>query len=103
MVRVIIEHKAKDPAGVIDVIRELRDEAMKQKGYITGETLVNSNDPSNVLVISTWQNLQDWNAWDKSDLRTRITQRALPFLAEPYAVRTFEYQTIRANRVLSIF
>lgn len=103
MVRVIIEHKAKDPEVVIDVIRELRNEAMRKPGYITGETLVNTDDPSNILVISTWQTLEDWIAWDRSDLRNRITQRAIPSLTEPYTVRTFQYQVFKANRVWSTF
>ena len=101
MVRVIIEHKTTNPERVIEIIRHLRDEAIRQPGYITGETLVNSDDPSNILVISTWQNIETWNTWDKSPLRVGITRDALPYLAEPYTVRIYEYQTFKARRVLS--
>jgi len=103
MVRVIIEHKARDAERVIDIIRELRNEAMKQPGYITGETLVNTEDTSNVLVISTWQNLEDWEAWDTSETRLKITEPIKQLLVEPYTVRTYRYYLIRQNRVWSTF
>jgi len=105
MVRVIIEHqaKAKDVEQVIDIIRELRNEAMKRQGYITGETLVNTEDVSNVLVISTWQNLEDWKAWDTSETRVKITQQIHSLLVEPYTVRTYHYHLVREKRVWSTF
>ncbi len=106
MVRVIIEHRAKDAKGVerlIDLIRELRNEAMKQPGYITGETLVNTEDARNVLVISTWQSLENWKAWDTSETRGKITQLINPLLAEPYTVRIYHYYLVREKRVWSTF
>jgi len=103
MVRVIVEHKARDTEKLIDVIRELRNEAMKQRGFITGETLVNTDDPANVLVISTWQSLEDWNTWDKSDLRLKITERVNQLLVKPYTVKIYHYYTVRQDRVRSIF
>ncbi len=106
MVRVIIEHQVKDAKKVgrlIDAIRELRNEAMKQRGYITGETLVNTEDACNVLVISTWQDLENWKAWDVSETRAKITQRISPLLAEPYTVRTYQYSLVREKRVWSTF
>lgn len=103
MVRVIIEHQAKDAERLIDTIRELRNEAMKQPGYITGETLVNTEDTSNVLVISTWQSLEYWKAWDTSETRVKITQRINQLLVKPYTVRTYHYHLMRQDRVWSTF
>jgi len=103
MVRVVVEHKTKDPEKLIDIIKELRNEAMKQAGYITGETLVNTEDPSNVLVISTWQKAEDWDAWDKSETRCKITERIKELLVEPYSVRKFHYSLVRQKRVWSTY
>ena len=106
MVRVIIEHyvkDAKDVEAVIEVIRQLRNEAMKRPGYITGETLINTEDDCNILVISTWRSLEDWNDWDTSDLRIKITQPMDPLLVEPYTVRSFQYYLAREKRVWSTF
>ena len=103
MVRVIVQHRAKDAEKLIDVIRELRNEAMKQPGYITGETLVNTEDPSNVMVISTWQSAEDWKAWDTSETRAKITKRVNELLVEPYRVDIYRYYLLRQNRVWSTF
>jgi heme-degrading monooxygenase HmoA len=59
--------------GVAPVVRplifELRAHAMKQPGYISGETLKCIDSPGEYLVISTWQSLDDWNKWSTSQER----------------------------------
>lgn len=51
------------------LIIELRTHAMKQPGYISGETLKCIDRPGEYLVISTWQSLDDWNMWINSQER----------------------------------
>jgi heme-degrading monooxygenase HmoA len=102
MVRVILEHKAKDTEKLIEVIREARSEAMRQRGYITGETLINTEDISNVLVISTWEKIEDWKAWDKSEIRFKMRQRINELLVEPFTTKTYHYYLIKDKRVMSI-
>jgi heme-degrading monooxygenase HmoA len=105
MVRVVIEHKIKGPAYVdkaIDLIREIRNEAMKEHGFITGETLTNVDDPTNMLVISNWESRDAWDAWDKSEKRVKLNPGINQLLAEPYSVRIFEYYMIQRKRVMSI-
>lgn len=51
------------------LLNEVRSQALKQPGYISGETLVNHYDPSNITVISTWQTIDDWIRWQESDER----------------------------------
>ena len=105
MVRVIIEHQTtpENVERIIDLIRELRNEAMKQPGYITGETLVNTEDTTNVLVISTWRSVKDWDAWDTCETRQKITQQIKPLLLKPYTVRIYRYHLTKENRVWSTF
>jgi len=106
MVRVIIEHQVKelkDVDIVIATMRELRNEAMKRSGYITGETLVNTEDDRNILVISTWHRLESWQEWDKSETRLKITAGIKPLLVESYKVRTYQYRLVREKRVWSTF
>jgi heme-degrading monooxygenase HmoA len=105
MVRVVIEHKIKSPEYVdkaIDLIREIRNEAMKQRGFITGETLTNVEDPTNMLVISNWDSRDAWDVWDKSEKRVKLNPCINELLAEPYSVRIFEYYMIQRKRVMSI-
>ncbi len=105
MVRVVIEHKIKsleDVDAAIDVIREIRNEAMKQHGFITGETLTNVDDPTNMLVISTWENREAWDAWDTSEKRIELKPQINQYLSEPYTTRIYEYYMIQRKRVRSI-
>jgi len=101
MVRTVLCHKAKDPEKLMAVIRDVRNEAMKQKGYITGETLVSTDDPSNVVVITTWQSPEDWNAWDTSEKRVKLNERINELLEEPYQIRTYRHDLVREGRVWS--
>lgn len=105
MVRVVIEHKIKsreDVDAAIEVIREIRNEAMRQPGFITGETLTNVDDPTYMLVISTWENRDAWDAWDTSQKRIDLKPQINRYLSEPYSVRVFEYYMIQRKRVRSI-
>jgi heme-degrading monooxygenase HmoA len=55
--------------AVRPLIVELRAHAMKQPGYISGETMKCIDRPTEYLVISTWQSLEDWNKWLASQER----------------------------------
>ena len=67
--RTVPEDKARK---MIPIFKQMRQMAMEQTGYIAGETLRNYNDPSEFLVISTWQSATDWQNWLKSSERQEI-------------------------------
>jgi heme oxygenase (mycobilin-producing) len=50
----------------------LRALAQAQRGYVSGETLMNSEDPEEYLVISTWETEDDWNAWFNDEKRAGL-------------------------------
>lgn len=77
MLRVIIERQLKEgkSKSLIPLLRELRAAALKHTGYITGETLVNTEDPSIVATLSTWRDLDDWRAWENSAARVKIAEQ----------------------------
>jgi pentatricopeptide repeat protein len=54
----------------VELLKEVRSRALKQPGYISGETLINHYDPCNITVISTWQTIDDWIRWQESDERS---------------------------------
>jgi pentatricopeptide repeat protein len=56
----------------VELLKEVRSHALKQPGYISGETLINHYDPCNITVISTWQTIDDWIRWQESDERSAI-------------------------------
>lgn len=53
-------------------VRELRQRAMQQPGYVSGETLVNADDPEEYLVISTWSTVENWNNWLEDESRSAV-------------------------------
>ena len=67
--RVIPETKVK---GLLPLLRRLRNLAIEQPGYISGETLRSANDPGQFLVISTWQSIENWHQWVARPERTAI-------------------------------
>jgi heme-degrading monooxygenase HmoA len=54
----------------VELLKDVRSHALKQPGYISGETLINHYDPCNITVISTWQTIDDWIRWQESDERS---------------------------------
>ncbi|MBN2645658.1 MAG: antibiotic biosynthesis monooxygenase [Desulfuromonadaceae bacterium] len=45
------------------LLLQMRALAHAQNGYISGETLINYDDPSERVVISSWKTLENWNDW----------------------------------------
>ena len=76
-VKIIIRRKV--PKGkeeeLLPLLVELRSLATAQKGYISGETLRNLNEPEDYVVISTWQSVDNWNAWSVNSQRTVIQEK----------------------------
>ncbi len=76
-VKVIIRRKIpKDKEGdILPLLNQLRSRAMMQKGYISGETWRNIEDPEEYLVISTWKSYEDWKAWKEDPDRAEIQEK----------------------------
>ena len=54
----------------VELLKDVRSRALKQPGYISGETLINHYDPCKITVVSTWQTIDDWIRWEESDERS---------------------------------
>ena len=67
--RTVPEDKART---MIPLFRKMREMAMGQPGYISGETLRNLETPLEFLVISKWQTSNDWKNWVDSEDRKKI-------------------------------
>ncbi len=72
---------------LLELLRELRIRCLDEPGYITGETLRDSEDPRNIVVLSTWFGLGDWRRWSQSDDRKALESRIRQHLAAPERVR----------------
>jgi heme-degrading monooxygenase HmoA len=89
-VKVLIKRKIKN--GKLNEASKLlikaRYNAMDQPGYISSETLSGCDDPNNVVVVSMWQKIENWNQWGKSEVRAENESKF-----EPLLDGTVEYET----------
>ena len=73
---IIVRHVPLEAAeDLTPLLLELRSHALKQPGYISGETLIRVDDPREHLVISTWDSLEHWNQWLKNPERSQVQGR----------------------------
>jgi len=89
MIKVIIERQVKKGEDISLLLLELRTAAMRHPGYVSGETLLSTEDSFNIVTVGTWQTLEDWKAWEASEVRAKLYQRAEPLLARKPKVKTY--------------
>jgi heme-degrading monooxygenase HmoA len=92
MVRVVIRRQLKEgkKGEILPLLRALRTAAMNYPGYIHGESLAGADDPSVITVLSTWQSLEEWKAWEKSGQRVRLYEQIEPLLVEKPSVNVYQ-------------
>ena len=86
--RKVAKGKQKD---LLPLLVSLRAMAMNQKGYISGETLKGISDPDEFMVISTWNSLEDWNAWNNNPERGEIQSKIDAILEEKTIAKAYLY------------
>jgi heme-degrading monooxygenase HmoA len=57
---------------ILNLLNQLRSIAMQQPGYVSGLTMSAPDDPNNMMVISTWQSLDEWLAWKANTERNNL-------------------------------
>ncbi|MBT3176591.1 MAG: antibiotic biosynthesis monooxygenase [Desulfobacula sp.] len=97
IVKVIIKRDVADgmEKDFFSQLKNLRFNAMDQKGYISGETLICAENTNKVVVISKWETLKDWNNWKNNDQRIEIDARlnelqVNPTIYEPYVFSKYK-------------
>jgi heme oxygenase (mycobilin-producing) len=91
MIKVIMERHCKPgkESALANLLIDLRTKAMRQPGYISGETLIRIDDPSCYLTIGTWTRSEVWKAWENSEERFELMQLITALLSEE--PRSFAY------------
>ena len=90
MIRAIIERRTREREKLANMLRELRAAAVHQPGYVTGETLVSTDDITNVVVISTWRSLKDWKVWEASQKRSELSKKIESILIDKPSIKTYQ-------------
>jgi len=78
---------------IVALLNDMRSAAMGLPGYLSGLTLMEPENPSKMLVISTWQTLEDWNNWKSNGQRIHLESllevyQNVPTQYEAYVVGT---------------
>ena len=89
--RIIIERKFKKPINqeMLTIINEIRLKAIWQRGYISEETVVNSDDDKDILVISSWSDVNNWKRWHETKTWKEFEKSQAPHLEGPIEIRIF--------------
>ena len=90
-IKVIIERVCKPGMGakLPELLRELRSEALRQKGYVFGETLQSLDNQDTFLVVSTWSDVAAWQKWSRDPYRHKMETAIEPFLLETPKVKLY--------------
>jgi len=82
---------------IFELLKQLRANATKQDGYISGETLVNTDDPQLFIVISSWQSLEDWTDWRDSKKRKEIDSKIEEYQLQPTTYESYVFRKYRIS------
>jgi len=93
MIRLIIERKIKPgkEREAWELLHELRSKAMRQTGYVSGETLLGYDDPLLWVAISTWLSAKAWQDWQKSPERRAMEDREKELIDAPIKITVLKF------------
>ena len=85
MVKIMIKRHIKEgkTKDVFALLNKQRAKAMTQRGHLKGETLMSYQNPQCLLVISTWQSMENWLAWKNNKDRAANEAELEQFLESP--------------------
>ena len=76
---------------VMPLFQNLRSLAMDQPGYISGETLHSIDSPGEIVVISTWQTVDEWRNWVANKERLKIQDQIDMLLGKNTRYEVYQY------------
>ena len=81
-----------DKSGkLMSLFQDLRSVAMSQPGYISGETLHSLDNPGEIVIISTWQTVEQWRSWVANKERLKIQDQIDMLLREKTGYEVYQY------------
>lgn len=94
-VKVLIERwvKAGHEAAVWEMLRDMRSMAVRQRGYLYGETWRSLDNPRIFIVASTWGRREYWESRANDEFRRKMEERIGLMLRRPTTIKVFEEVT----------
>ena len=75
-----VTRPGEDAKVLLPHIIELRSLAVRQPGYISGETFLNLDRPEECLVIGRWTSLEHWQQWKRNERRVELNENIEKYL-----------------------
>ena len=72
-----------------ELLRQLRSRATMQPGYISGQTLISTEKPNKLVVVSTWAGPNAWKRWESHLERSSFIDRMSEYLERPEQKEVF--------------
>jgi len=99
MIKGIIGYKVLDYSrGVEPILMQLRSFAMQYPSFVDAEFLVSEEDQSVGVMISTWQNMENWQAWVGSTGTLALLERARTLMTGTPRVTAYRTMTTIEQR-----
>ena len=92
MIKGIIGYKVLRYKDVEPILMKLRSHAMQYPGFISAENLVSEEDFSVVMMISTWETIENWRTWVESRRTQDLFRQAKTVVME--SARITAYRTL---------
>ena len=89
MIKGIVGCKVKQDVDLEPVLLKLKQHAMQYPGFQGMENLVGQENASVVAMVSTWENLEDWDSWARSTITQEVLRQAKKLLVEEPRVTTY--------------
>lgn len=71
--------------------RDVLQTAVKARGFISGETYRDAEDPNHRFLISSWRSTADWHQWERSKERRQMMESLYPMMDREEKITTLEY------------
>jgi len=95
MIRGIIGYQVLNYKDVEPIFTQLRSHAMQYPGFVSAENLISEGDQSVIIMITTWEKMENWRTWAKSrktkDLLRQLQQAKAVVIG---AARLTAYRTL---------
>ena len=90
MIKVITGYRVKEGADIKPLLLRLRMDAMQYPGFVGAENLTHQKYSAIILVISTWNRTENWEAWEKSRLKAEILEEIEPLVEDQTRVEIYD-------------
>ncbi|WP_150913024.1 antibiotic biosynthesis monooxygenase family protein [Marinobacter halotolerans] len=93
MIRVLIErHIAESLEPVYEErSRKILQRAVSAPGFVSGETLVDTDDPNHRFTLANWRSEADWQRWYGSDERKYLMAELVPMMDRDEVITVLQH------------